>query len=151
MKTNNKKTLFDHVNQVLYNRELDYMDKLDQEDEKTFSSFMVNRIISNDLDGAYYASILDKVLDVFSKKGYYKMATNLLPNRKYNTFPSKKTKEDIKIKEAQQELLRCVKLCYVDVSEKQAKEYISILTTQQKHYILELYSKDSEKFTKHIT
>jgi hypothetical protein len=149
----NKKSLFDHVNHVLYKRERDYFSNgMTIEEQKDFSSFMVNRIISNDLEGAYFASILDKTSNVFGKEGYYKMAINLLPKKKYNTFGSNgnKKKEEKNTTEFKKELIRCVKMCYVDISEKQAKEYIDILTKDQKLYILEVYSMDSEKFTKHI-
>lgn len=144
-------SLFDHVNHVLYKRDKDYVVKLNSEQKKTFSSFMINRIISMDMQGALITSHIDKVMSVFGDDGYYKIATNILPKKRYNTFGKKSKTEDKKKKEFTKELIRCVKICYDNISDRQAKEYIDLLTNQQKMYILELYSKESEKFIKHLT
>ena len=114
-------TLFDHYNAVVKFKPIGYWDKLDDKDRSTWSTYMINRLISMNPDMCDLINITQKYTHSLDNNLVYKLYENLIPknNRFYRYIKGNKTKIDKNKIEL---------LCkYFECSSKEVIEYLELL------------------------
>lgn len=76
-----RKSLFDHINQIVAVQNPNYWEEISDEDKKSFSAYMVHRFLSMKLDWIEVVNELQKYSNLKSKE-IYKLYTNILPKGK---------------------------------------------------------------------
>jgi NACalpha-BTF3-like transcription factor len=80
------KSIFDHVSAIYSDQNPEYFDKLNDVDKKTVQTFMINRIISMNVDQVELVNELQKY-GLTEPKTTYLFYSNILPKRKqYNKY-----------------------------------------------------------------
>ena len=74
-----KKTLFDHISHIREKKTENYFDTLTDEDKKTFSSYMVNRFLSMDINLIEVIDQLQKHSVNLNPKDYYRVLREVVP------------------------------------------------------------------------
>lgn len=131
-----KKTLFDHLNQITFYKKKNYWDGLEDEDKKTFSSYMINRFLSMESD---YVEIVNEVQSLnLSDEHLEKVYTEIFPKKKiknkYQKASTKSKNEDVDIISE-----------YYEISKREAELYASIMGADGIEKIKKLYG---ERFNK---
>ena len=75
-----RKSLFDHINQITAVQNLNYWDKISDEDKKSWSNYMTNRFLSMKMEWVELVNELQKYN--LQPKELYKLYTNVLPKGK---------------------------------------------------------------------
>ena len=75
-----RKSLFEHINQITTIQNPNYWDEISDEDKKSWSNYMVNRILSMNSDWMELVNELQKYN--LQPKELYKLYTNILPKGK---------------------------------------------------------------------
>jgi len=127
-----QKTLFDHINQITKYKNKNYWKSLDEVDKKTWSTYMINRFISMDLDWCTIISYTQKYN--LSPKIYYTLLLNMIPkSNKFLRYIKKSKKETYTAIEL--ELLSK----YFECSRTEINSYCEILSKNQIKEIIKLY------------
>jgi hypothetical protein len=141
--SNNNKpvTLFDHVNALNYGKSRDYFSKLSEKDKKTWSSFMVTKFLSMDKDNVLWCDIAGTFQQQLDNERYYKLLTILLPRapKKLQWLGEKKSDKS-QDKSLYDKHIVAIQRAYGGITVREAKEYYSLLTKEQKDYIFETYT-----------
>lgn len=88
------KTVFDHVNAIYTNQTTSYYDNLSDADMKSFSAWMVNRIISMNPDYIDVVNEIQRYYSVMTSRDLYLFYINLLPKRKqFNKYIKSRVSE----------------------------------------------------------
>lgn len=115
------KGLFDHINAIYQDQSLDYWDKLDESDRKTYSTYMVNRFLSMNMDYIPFVNAFQKYNGEVNNKISYLFYSQLLPRgRQFNRY-IKGSKEEKYEAWAIDLIAR-----YFGVSLREAEEYIGL-------------------------
>lgn len=112
-------TLFDHLNAIYENQSLDYFDSLDEDSKKTYSGYMVNRLLSMNADYIPVINVFQEYLNTVSPRESYLFFAGFIPRgRQYNGY--------IKSKAAKDHELWVIDLVaqHFDVSRQDAREYL---------------------------
>jgi hypothetical protein len=81
------KSPFDHVNAIYTDQSIDYFDTLEDADKKTFTQYMVNRIISMTPNYLPVVNELQQYYGQIGSRETYLFYSQLLPRRKvYNKY-----------------------------------------------------------------
>jgi hypothetical protein len=142
------KKLFDHLNAITSEQDLNYFDKLSEEDLKSWSNFMVNRFLSMKPEWVELIATLLPLSQTLSPKEMYKLYINVIPKGKYFLKYVKGKSED----KYEQFIIDLLKKEY-DCSENQAIEYLEVLYSSREgreylKYVSEKYGIDKKQITK---
>ena len=75
-----RKSLFDHINQITAVQNLNYWDKISDEDKKSWSNYMTHRFLSMKMEWIDLVNEIQKYN--LQPKDLYKLYTNVLPKGK---------------------------------------------------------------------
>jgi hypothetical protein len=120
------KTLFDHVNAIYTDQTPGYFDALNDGDKKTFSPYMVNRVISMNADSIPIVNEFQKYLNLVGSRETYLFYSQLLPKGKRYDKYIKATKSE-KYEKWVVELLSA----YFGVSLAEAENYCGIFYSSE--------------------
>lgn len=76
------KTVFDHVSHICTEQRLDYFDTLEDGDKKSFTPYMVHRILSMTVDYVLLVNEVQKYYGELSARSVYLVYSQTLPSRK---------------------------------------------------------------------
>lgn len=142
------RTLFNHIQAITSEQDPNYFDKLTEEDQKSWSNFMINRFLSMNPDWVEMVSTILPLTQTLRPKDMYKVYINIIPKGKYylNYIKGKKEAQydDFII-----ELIKKEFLC----SERQADDYLDILYSTKEgreniKWICERYGIEKKQITK---
>jgi hypothetical protein len=123
------KGLFDHVKHIRQTQDPDYYDSLSESDRKTFSKYMILRVLSMDKTIIEEISYVSKYFEVLPEKQFYKLLINTLP-KSYGFNPYIKSSK----KAVNETILNC--LCtYFNVGTKDATDYYNIFISHEEGLI----------------
>lgn len=117
------KSLFDHVKHIRQVQSPDYYDSLSEADRKTFSKYMILRVLSMDKTIIEEISYISKYFEVLPDKQFYKLLIGVLP-KSYGFNPYIKSN----VKQPNETILGCI-TNYFNVGKKDAVDYYNILIT----------------------
>lgn len=136
------KSLFDHINQIRWDRNPDYFKTLTDADRKTWSNFMVCRFLSMQPELVDTINDLQYYQDKLSPEHFYKLCIAVVPKRKgYWAYIKNQAEKHDK------ELISI--LCkHYEESERNVLEYLQMLSRDEVRDIIGLYGirgKQAEK------
>lgn len=135
-----QKGLFDHYNAVVKFKPKKYWESLDEKEKSTWSTYMINRLISMNPEMCDLISITQKYTHILDDEIVYKLYENLVPkdNRFYRYIKKrKKEKHDKKTIE-----LICK---YFECSTKETQEYLELLDNKVVKEIVDSFGLNKEK------
>ncbi len=118
---NKSKTLFDHLNQIRYDKDINYYDNLNDQEKKDYNQYMILMGLSMDKSCIEDISYISKYINIIPNSAFYKMCCELIPKRKVYCKWIKSSKGNINI-----EILRRISQ-YYDVSIRTSWEYYEVL------------------------
>ena len=142
------KTLFDHIKAITQFQDPNYFDKLEEDDLKTWSNYMIHRFLSMNSDWIEVLSDLQPYTEQLTPKQLYLAYIGLLPKgRHYLRYV--KGKKANKYESWMVELIKEDFQC----SLRQAEEYVEILYSTREgresiKSICEKYGIDKKEITK---
>lgn len=136
--------LFDHVNAIYQNQDVHYFDTLSEEDKKAWSTWVVNRTISMNMDYVSIVNELQQYMYSLSNNDVYLFYSQILPKKKQFNKYIKKSKKT----ETPEWLVELVQRQY-SISIAEAEDYIAILQASPKLLtdFLEDHGIEENKFT----
>lgn len=148
-----KKTLFDHIKQITGKSDTHYYDNLSEEDEKTYSVYMIHRFLSMNHNWIEIVNDVQRYGQQLKQRGTHKVYDELIP--KSNIFLKYvKSKNERKYNAMVIDILKR----HFELGEEQVKQYYDIYTKsseskQELLGIVKLYGiqeKDYKKIEKEI-
>ena len=140
--------LFDHIKAVTQFQDPLYWDKLEDEDKKTWSNFMIHRFLSMNSDWIELLSEIQPLTQTLEPKQLYLVMIGLLPKGKYYL-------KYVKGKDVDKYEKWLIELIIRDFqcSTREAEEYCEILYATREgreniKYICEKYGVDKKQITK---
>jgi len=115
--------LFKDILPSIFHSKVDVL--ADERDEKTYSSFMVNRALSLQNDCIFQAQEMNRNYHLPVRLQYNYLMGNIRPKKRWAQWPKKNQKDG--------DIIAIVK--YFSCSEKQAFEYMNVLTEEQLEHI----------------
>jgi hypothetical protein len=142
------KSLFDHIKAVTQFQDPKYWDKLEDDDKKTWSNYMVHRFLSMNPDWIEVLSEIQPYTQVLEPKQLYLALIGILPKGRYYLKYTKGKKSE-KYESWLVDLLINEFMC----STKEAEDYCEILYSTKEgkeniKYICEKYGIDKKQITK---
>lgn len=142
------KTLFDHLNAIYMDQSIDYFDALEDGDKKSFSAYMINRLISMNPSYAQVANEFQLYLNTITSRESYLFYSQLVPRGKQFNKYIKSQKKDT----YDEWLVTLIKRHY-DVSSYEATEYLRIYFSSDENKsglrkLLEQYGTEPKKINK---
>jgi hypothetical protein len=142
------KSLFDHIKAVTQFQDSKYWDKLEDDDKKTWSNYMVHRFLSMNPDWIEVLSEIQPYTQVLEPKQLYLALIGILPKGRYYLKYTKGKKSE-KYESWLVDLLINEFMC----STKEAEDYCEILYSTKEgkeniKYICEKYGIDKKQITK---
>jgi hypothetical protein len=126
------KTVFDHLNAIYTDKTVEYFDRLEEKDLKTYNQYMLNRFISMNPIQTLVVDEIQQYYPIPDKAHYQYFADALPRGKRYDKYvkPSKKV-------EYKEWIVEIVSKHY-EVSKKEAVEYLDIYYQQNKTALKEL-------------
>ena len=142
------KSLFDHIKAVTQFQDSKYWDKLEDDDKKTWSNYMVHRFLSMNPDWIEVLSEIQPYTQVLEPKQLYLALIGILPKGRYYLKYTKGKKSE-KYESWLVDLLINEFMC----STKEAEDYCERLYSTKEgkeniKYICEKYGIDKKQITK---
>jgi hypothetical protein len=142
------KSLFDHIKAVTQFQDPKYWDKLEDDDKKTWSNYMVHRFLSMNPDWIEVLSEIQPYTQVLEPKQLYLALIGILPKGRYYLKYTKGKKSE-KYESWLVDLLINEFMC----STKEAEDYCEILYSTKEgkeniKYICEKYGTEKKLITK---
>ena len=142
------KSLFDHIKAVTQFQDPKYWDKLEDDDKKTWSNYMVHRFLSMNPDWIEVLSEIQPYTQVLEPKQLYLSLIGIIPKGRY-FLKYTKGKKDNKYESWLVDLIIQDFMC----SSKEAEDYCEILYSTKEgreniKYICERYGIDKKQITK---
>ena len=142
------KSLFDHIKAVTQFQDPKYWDKLEDDDKKTWSNYMVHRFLSMNPDWIEVLSEIQPYTQVLEPKQLYLSLIGIIPKGRYYLKYTKGKKSE-KYESWLVDLLINEFMC----STKEAEDYCEILYSTKEgkeniKYICEKYGIDKKQITK---
>jgi hypothetical protein len=142
------KSLFDHIKAVTQFQDPKYWDKLEDDDKKTWSNYMVHRFLSMNPDWIEVLSEIQPYTQVLEPKQLYLSLIGIIPKGRY-FLKYTKGKKDNKYESWLVDLMIQDFMC----SSKEAEDYCEILYSTREgreniKYICEKYGIDKKQITK---
>lgn len=146
------KTLFDHINAITKGTDPDYWLKLSESDKKTWSTYLVNKFLSMNMDWIEIISELEPYTtgNQLPPKLVFKLYFDLIP--KSNIYLKYvKGRLDKKFQKPLIEIIQS----HFEISSKQAKEYLELYYNSNEGIdevknILKMYAYDDKEIKKLI-
>ena len=139
------KSLFDHINQIRWDRNPDYFKTLSDADKKTWSNYMICRFLSMQPELVDVVNDLQYYQDKLSPEHFYKLCIAVVPKRK-GYWPYIKSQAE----KHNKELLAL--LCkHFEESERNILEYLALLPRDEVRNIIALYGIRGDAAEKIIT
>lgn len=139
------KTIFDHINNISFEKNEDYFKTLNKSEQKEFNIYMLQRFLSMDKRFTNFISYIDKYsFSVMDKGMYYKLVMSTLPKeRNFYKYikKSKETQEDEMVVDMLSKKL--------EIPKRRAKEYIHFLSKEDKKELLEGYGVEDKLIKKY--
>lgn len=126
-------TIFDILKRITYSKE--NWEDLPQEEQEAFNKYMINRFISMDQDYCEVVNVVQKNMWQMDNAHIYRLYKNILPKRQVFLKYMKPTK--VKYDPEAIELIKE----YFETGNKEAKEYLDILSKEEIQSIFEQYGK----------
>jgi len=138
VKETKTKNVFDHVNQIIQTQDVKYFDKLSDADKKTWSTYMINRILSMEFDFTEFVNELQRYTMYMENELVYRLYIDIIPKQKKFIKYMKASKS----KTYNPDLLDIIKK-YYEVSIKIASKYLDdmLITDAGKEYIITIIKK----------
>lgn len=115
------KGLFDHLNAIYQNQSTDYYDSLSDEEKKTYSVYMINRLISMNPDYIELVNEFQKISSVVSGRESYLFYSKIIPKRRqFNKYIKSSKKSSLS-----EEVVKLVAKHFM-VSEAEAEGYVKL-------------------------
>lgn len=112
--------LFDHVKHIRQVQSKDYYDTLNESERKTFSKFMILRVLSMDSKIVEEISYISKYMEVLPDKQFYDLLIRCVP-KDYKFYPYiKKTAKDVNAT-----IIKCITDKY-QIGSSDASDYYSL-------------------------
>lgn len=127
------RNLFDHVNEIRVGKNPKYFSTLSDEDKKTWSNYMVCRVLSMQEDIVDVINDLQYYQDKLAPEQFYQLCISVTPKGR-GYFPYVKSKAE----KYKPELLTLLSLHFSD-SKRNVVEYISLLTKDDMKSIVSKY------------
>ena len=122
-----RKSLFDHLNAIFTDQSVDYYDSLSVEDRKTYSIYMINRLVSMNMDYIDVVNEIQKFWEVVKNRESYLFYSQCLPpGRQWNKYIKPKVE-----KKHEEWVVKLVAL-YFEVSQMEAVDYIDLFMATPK-------------------
>ncbi len=143
--TTSKSSLFDHLNAIYANQSLDYWDTLSVENRKSYNVYMINRLISMNLDQLEVVNMFQQFWEAVGPRESYLFYSQFIPyGRQFNKYI--KAPKEGKLQEWVVELVSR----YYSVSIADAADYTELMlaTVEGKEAlreILEAFGTDPKK------
>lgn len=135
-----QKGLFDHYNAVVKFKSKNYWESLDEKEKSTWSTYMINRLISMNPETCDLVSMVQKYTHMLNNKIVYKLYENLVPkNNRFYKYIKKNKKEKYDKKTVD---LICI---YFECSIKEANEYLELLSNTVVKEIVDSFGLNKEK------
>lgn len=129
------KTIFDHINNICYNKSKDYYKSLDDKEKRDFNIFMLQRFISMEPKYISLISFIDKyAFNCLDKEMYNNLLMNILPKEKKFFQYIKKDK-----KSEENELVISLLAEKLEISKKESKDLLQFLTEEEKQKFIESF------------
>ena len=137
-------TIIDWMNQVLIHK--DSWESFSETDQKTFSSFMINRWLSMDKEFIEVVNYFQKyAIGILESREVYNFYKNILPKgKRFNRYI--KSKLD---KKYHPDVIQIISK-YFECSKLHSKEFLQLMTKEQTIRVLEMYGTDNKKIRKLI-
>ena len=134
-------TILDWINQILVDKKP--WDSFDESEQKTFSSFIINRWLSMDEEFIEVVNYFQKY--AIGTLEVYKWYSDFLPNgKRFNKYiKSKKQKK-------YDPILIDIVCKYFECSKQQVGEYLELICKKELKEILEMYGTDKNKIRRMI-
>jgi hypothetical protein len=135
-------TIFDWLNQINYEKKS--WDKFSEDEQKKFSTFIINRWLSMDENLIQIVNYFQKYsIGILEPRDTYKWYCNIIPKQKrFNKYV--KGKNAVKY---DAELINTICKFY-ETSKQECVEYISMMGKKELTSILELYGKEPKQIKK---
>lgn len=143
--TTSKSSLFDHLNAIYADQSIDYWDNLSVENRKSYNVYMINRLISMNLDQLEVVNMFQQFWGSVGPRESYLFYSQFIPyGRQFNKYI--KVPKEGKIQEWVVELVAR----YHEVSMADATDYVELMlsTSEGKEAlrgILEAFGTDPKK------
>jgi hypothetical protein len=115
------KTVFDHIGEIFGKQRIDYFDTLSEADRKTYTTFMINRFISMDMDRLPIVNEIQQFYDVLGPREHYLFLSQFFPKGKSYTKYVKAEKTE----KHEPWLIELVAQHY-GISKREALDYLTI-------------------------
>ena len=137
-------TILDWINQILVHKKS--WDSFSELEQKTFSSFIINRWLSMDEEFIEVVNYFQKyAIGTLEPREVYKWYSDFLPKgKRYNKYI--KSKKDTKY---DPELLN-IMCTHFECSKLQAKELLQLISRENLKEVLVMYGTDNKKIRKFI-
>ena len=112
--------LFDHVKHIRQVQSKDYYDTLSESERKTFSKFMILRVLSMDSKIVDEISYISKYMEVLPDKQFYDLLIKCIP-KDYRFYPYIKKST----KEINSTIIKCITEKY-QIGSADASDYYSL-------------------------
>jgi hypothetical protein len=142
------KSLFDHIKEITSVQSPKYWDRLEDDDKKTWSNYMVHRFLSMNPDWIEILSEIQPYTQTLEPRSLYLLLIGLLPKGRYYL----KYVKGKKVNKYENFLIDLIKQDY-QCSSLHAEEYTEILYATKEgreniKYICEKYGIDKKQITK---
>lgn len=78
----NQRAIFDHIESVTTRKNLSYFESLDEEEKKTYSPFLINRMIGADFRFIRDCDMVSRNMNILDTKHVRKLMHYAYPNRR---------------------------------------------------------------------
>ena len=136
--------IFDFTKQIIQKNDITFLDKLDEQDKKSFNSFMIQRFLSMNEKWIELINFVNKWTFTIEKEHYFKLITLLIPNQQKTFYKYVKGKNDIKYNKIVVEKI----MNYFQVSKKEAIEYYKLLSNERKIELVKKYGYSDKEIKK---
>jgi hypothetical protein len=127
------KGLFDHIGEIRVGKNPKYFDTLTEADKKTWTNYMVCRVLSMQPELIEYINEIQKYSGTLAPRDFYKVLIDIVPRGKA-FYPFVKSAAD----KYNPDLIKLLILYFSD-SERNVLEYISLLTRDDLRSIVRKY------------
>lgn len=135
-------TFFDHLNQIIKYKKVNYWNNLSEEDRSTWNTFMMNRYLSMNLNWTVVVDFFQKYNHTLSDRLSYILYVNYIPKTNIFLKYIKKDKSD-----KNGELIKYISKYYL-CSLSEASEYLYLLSKEDLNKILEDFGLDKKLISK---
>ena len=136
------KSLFDHIKAVTQFQDPKYWDKLEDDDKKTWSNYMVHRFLSMKSEWLEVVNEIQKYWEL-KPKNLYQFYIDIIPRgRTFLRYTKSKKKSKVE-KWAMEHLVD-----YFECSTREVEQHLDILTKQQVTSIIMRYGVDDKQLKK---